>query len=56
MKLTVMLADPTGYVKAVIFGEKFAHSRVEGRSVAVKDYISTKMVTSKSWQKRKFSG
>ena len=39
MKLTVMLADPTGYVKAVIFGEKSAHSMVEGRSVAVKDYI-----------------
>ena len=25
MKLTVMLADPTGYVKAVVFGEKFGH-------------------------------
>ena len=26
MKLTVMLADPTGYVKAVVFGEKFGQS------------------------------
>ena len=39
MKLTVMLADPTGYVKAVVFGEKFGQSIVQGRSVALKNYI-----------------
>ena len=38
-KLNFMFADQGGFVKGVVFGEKFASSVAEGRSVALQEFI-----------------
>ena len=38
-KLTCMLADQTGYIRCEVFGEKFQSNFVEGKSIALRNYV-----------------